>query len=581
MEKLSGRTKDFSQPVEISENIWWVGHYLENDSFQCHSYLIENGENSILIDPGSRLTFKQTLKKIEQIIPFTDIRYFIVHHQDPDITGALDMIDSLNTRDDTVILSHWRAMALLKHLDLKMPLLCVEKMNWKLTAGKRELKFIFTPYLHFPGAFCTFDPSTGSLFSSDIAGGFTEGFSLYAEDESYLESMKLFHEHYMPSREILASAVRKFRELPLKQILPQHGSIITGRLVPFILDHLENLDCGLYMLTQTSTEILKLSKLHRFMNDFMKTLIFHRDFNTTAKQLLDHIKNIIPATDLKFLIFSDDRKWQLLEEETGYRKTSYTPDKKIIEVHSDSSGKSDRKFYTLDNRNFTVALPLKYQESEEIFAFALIGLTEKITIDGETQNILEQITQPLCIAVERELLQQKIDSEKQLFYELSIRDTLTGLYNRTFMNESIPRIFSHHDRGLLKEIALLMIDLDYFKSVNDTYGHNTGDTVLKRTAGTVQNCLRSGDFAVRVGGEEIAVFLIIENRENAEAASERIRKQIKSIDFSDCMGDRKQTASGGLALRIKGESAEDFFARADRALYTAKKNGRDRIESET
>ena len=579
MEKVSDQ-KDFKRAVEISQNIWWVGHYLENDSFQCHSYLIENGSNSVLVDPGSRLTFSHTLRKIEQIIPFSDIRYFIVHHQDPDITGALDIIDRINTREDSVILSHWRAIALLKHLDLKIPLECVEKMNWKLTAGKRKLQFIFTPYLHFPGAFCTFDPETGSLFSSDIAGGFTEGFSLFAENESYLESIKLFHEHYMPSREILASAVKKFKELPVKQILPQHGSIITEKLVPFFLDHLENLDCGLYLLTKTDTEIRKLSKLHRFMNDFMRTLIFHRNFNTTAKQLLEHIKNIIPAIDLKFLIITEEGTWQRLEEETGYRKTSYSPDKKITGIYNNSVKNRNNIFYILDNRNFTIALPLKYQESEEIFALALIGLSESISIDGETEDILEQISQPLCIAVEREIIQQKIDSEKQIFYELSIKDTLTGLYNRTFMNETIPRIFSHHDRGLLKEIALLMLDLDFFKSVNDTFGHNTGDTVLKRAASGILGCLRSGDFAVRVGGEEIAVLLIIEKRKDAETAAERIRARIKSTDFSDCMGERRQTASGGLALRKKGENAEGLFARADRALYLAKKNGRDRIERE-
>ena len=116
-------------------------------------------------------------------------------------------------QEDACILSHWRAIALLKHLDLKMPLKCVEEMGWKIQAGERLLQFIFTPYLHFPGAFCTFDPATGSLFSSDLMGGFTEGFALYAKDRSYLESIRLFHEHYMPSREILASAVKKIESL--------------------------------------------------------------------------------------------------------------------------------------------------------------------------------------------------------------------------------------------------------------------------------------------------------------------------------------------------------------------------------
>ncbi len=240
----------------------------------------------------------------------------------------------MTSRDDALILSHWRAIALLKHLELKMPMKCVEEMGWEMAAGERNLSFIFTPYLHFPGAFCTFDKKTGSLFSSDIAGGFTEGFSLFAEDESYLESVSLFHEHYMPSREILASAITKFQQLPLKRILPQHGSIITGDLVPFILDHLKNLDCGLYLLSKTNTEIRKLSKLQRFMSDFMKTLIFHRNFNTTSGQLLKHIKQIFPADNLKFLIITDEGEWQILEEETRYKRKSITPESTVIEIYN-------------------------------------------------------------------------------------------------------------------------------------------------------------------------------------------------------------------------------------------------------
>ncbi len=169
--------------------------------------------------------------------------------------------------------------------------------------------------------------------------------------------------------------------------------------------------------------------------------------------------------------------------------------KSIIKSQKEHS----RDFYITGSRNSTVVLPLKYEEPSRIFAMALIDLSEKIVIDEETKDILKQITQPLCIAVERELLQQKIDSEKQAFYELSIKDNLTGLYNRTYMNDTLPRLFSHHDRKLLKEIALLMIDLDHFKSVNDTYGHNTGDIVLKRTADVIIKSLRSGDFAVRIG----------------------------------------------------------------------------------
>ena len=70
-------TSNPDRAIQIADRIWWVGHILPDDPFQCHVYLIENGNQSVLIDPGSKLTFKNTLSKIEEVIPFSHIRYFI------------------------------------------------------------------------------------------------------------------------------------------------------------------------------------------------------------------------------------------------------------------------------------------------------------------------------------------------------------------------------------------------------------------------------------------------------------------------------------------------------------------------
>lgn len=139
---------DPERPFRLAEGVWWVGHYLADDPFQCHAYLIENGDQSVLIDPGSKLTFQHVLGKVEDVLPFTRIRYFICHHQDPDITSTLPLIDQLVSRKDAVIISHWRAIALLKHYGLDLPFWCVEQNGWHLNAGGRRLKFILTPYLH-------------------------------------------------------------------------------------------------------------------------------------------------------------------------------------------------------------------------------------------------------------------------------------------------------------------------------------------------------------------------------------------------------------------------------------------------
>ncbi len=164
-----GRDLDSEHAIEIADNIWWVGHYLENDPFQCHVYLLENGDQSVLFDPGSKLTFKHTFQKIQEVTNFSNIRYFVCHHQDPDITGCLEQIDNMVTREDALLVTHWRAEMLLKHYGLDLPFWRIEDHDWKLDLGNgRVLEFVFTPYAHFPGAFCSFDQQTGTIFSSDI-----------------------------------------------------------------------------------------------------------------------------------------------------------------------------------------------------------------------------------------------------------------------------------------------------------------------------------------------------------------------------------------------------------------------------
>ncbi|MDM8539043.1 MBL fold metallo-hydrolase, partial [Desulfobacterales bacterium HSG17] len=310
---------DPDKPIKIADRIWWVGHYLNDDPFQCHIYLIENKKNSVLIDPGSKLTFKYALRKIEQIIPFNYIRYFVCHHQDPDITGSLPLISQLVTRDDAVIVSHWRAIALLKHYGIDIPFLCVEKNNWHLNINDRLLKFIFTPYLHFPGAYCTFDVESGILFSSDLFGGFTDNWTLIAQDESYFESIRPFHEHYMPSREILYNALVKLERYPINLVAPQHGSIIPKHLIKFMFNRLKDLDCGLYLMTQTNTDIIRLSNLNRLLQNFIKTVIIHREFGEVANALSMHANEILPVQNLLFYAMRKDGKIIQFDEESMYR----------------------------------------------------------------------------------------------------------------------------------------------------------------------------------------------------------------------------------------------------------------------
>ncbi|MCC8993401.1 MAG: hypothetical protein LM550_06870 [Candidatus Contendobacter sp.] len=95
------------------------------------------------------------------------------------------MIDQMIGRDGAVLVTHWRTKMLVKHYGLRLPFWLVEEHRWQLPLQDRTVEFVFTPYAHFPGAICTFDPVSRVLFSSDIFGGLTPEFALVARDERY------------------------------------------------------------------------------------------------------------------------------------------------------------------------------------------------------------------------------------------------------------------------------------------------------------------------------------------------------------------------------------------------------------
>ncbi len=161
------------QPMRLAGDVWWVGARLDDDLFQCHAYFIDNGDDSVLLDPGSPLTIGQTLDKVAQIADVDSIRYLVCHHPDPDIAASLPWLSDLLTRHDVEVVTEWRAQALLKHYGHRFDYYRVEEHDWKVPLGAgRDLEFQLTPYLHFPGAMVSYDTGTRTLFSSDLFGGF-------------------------------------------------------------------------------------------------------------------------------------------------------------------------------------------------------------------------------------------------------------------------------------------------------------------------------------------------------------------------------------------------------------------------
>ena len=237
---------DFTKAIEIAPKLHWVGMYLENDPFQCHPYFIENGEASVLVDPGSMLEFEAVVKKVNIISSMKNIKYIILHHQDPDLAAAVPEMEKLIARDDLLVVTHSRMVPLVKHYMITSAYYEIDKHDLKLQDGDLELQFTTTPYCHSPGAFVSYEPKTKTLFSGDIFGGIEESWEFYAQSD-YFDKAKQFHAEYMPSKDIFNYALSKIEQLDLERIAPQHGSIILKQHIKPLIKQMKALECGLYI----------------------------------------------------------------------------------------------------------------------------------------------------------------------------------------------------------------------------------------------------------------------------------------------------------------------------------------------
>ena len=152
-------------------------------------------------------------------------------------------------------------------------------------------------------------------------------------------------------------------------------------------------------------------------------------------------------------------------------------------------------------------------------------------------------------------------------------DALTNVLNRNAYNLKIGELV-HEYKRYKEEWALLVLDIDHFKKFNDTYGHKTGDKVLKSVAATVSNSIRVSDHIFRYGGEEFVVILGRINKETTKNLSEKIRREVERDYLVDGDNELKVTMSIGAAIITPEDTEASLFERADKALYQAKQNGR-------
>jgi len=166
---------------------------------------------------------------------------------------------------------------------------------------------------------------------------------------------------------------------------------------------------------------------------------------------------------------------------------------------------------------------------------------------------------------------------RKLTEHRAVRDELTGLHNRHFLEMNLESVMNRSDR-YDEYVSMVMFDLDFFKRVNDTWGHPAGDAVLRQTARLAEQLVRGSDWLIRFGGEEFLVLMPQTTIEGAVVAAEKLRN---SFGRHNHPGIGIVTASFGASQRKKNESFSAWYARTDAALYEAKQTGRNRVVSAT
>lgn len=226
-----------------SHRVFWLG-IADETAFRCNVYMVCDGGEAILIDPGGKLFFSQVRERVAQILPPEQVSGVILCHADPDVAASLT--DWLDVNPAMRVCASPRTRVLLPHFgrrDFRVHD-TAESPRLDLPSGAC-LQFIDAPYLHSPGAFTTYDSAARFLFSGDIWAALDLDWSLTVTSfAEHIPKMDLFHLDYMGSNLAARGFVKRIEDLAIDAILPQHGSIIQAGDVPAALDYLREIRCG-------------------------------------------------------------------------------------------------------------------------------------------------------------------------------------------------------------------------------------------------------------------------------------------------------------------------------------------------
>lgn len=307
-----------------------------------------------------------------------------------------------------------------------------------------------------------------------------------------------------------------------------------------------------------------------FRYDFLNIMPVSRnvifEINKNAIFILDHKKRVVDANQ-SFKDIFDYQNTDIVGKELHeiYEKFPALPHPSFEEdgeTFDFLMEKSKKQFFKM-----SVYLLKKEKHGTDGTILSISDMTK----EKETEATLLSVNEAMKKQLERvEILQEKLHQE-------AIQDHLTGLYNRRYLNEILSHALPHAEREHTS-VSFILFDIDYFKKLNDKYGHSIGDEVLRAFSKTLQGNIRKGDIPFRFGGEEFLLLISDATKEDAARCADKIRLIVAESFFVSTDKSIRVTISAGIATFPEdGSNMDTLFKVADRRLYLAKEAGRNRI----
>lgn len=515
------------KPLEIAEGIYRLGARIKGMAMNCNTYLVVDGDEGVLIDPGPVTSFGTTRESLAEILDPAKLSLMVVHHDGPDACSAIPRFREAGI--DVPVACHWRTSVQLGFYGQAGETYVVNEQGWEWSfRSGRSLAFLPAPYCHFAGSIMTWDERTNTLFSGDIFGAMTAGPGMYAdEDPSYAEAMKSFHEHFMPSREILKAVTSSILSLDVALVAPQHGRLIR-RDIRQNLDILRSLACGSFMGTASAAT---------------------RDFSESS---IDQVTQILNRVIGRLAgIFSPGEVRETL------RNSPFALRDDAILLESIRIEGDYRDYISLFIEHLVVTKGMRWFTLIEPYLFAL----------------LDEYRIPLPRFVIENPAYRFAKTEEEKEKDAVLYDQKTGLYNGAVFRQFLATLLERRD-GEPSGVAYFSID--NLEEINQLYGRKAGDDALKAMVYILKNNISSYPAwnLFKLDAPYIACIADGARPEAVRKMAEKVRQDANDAEFAAA----KLVVSAGIIYSGQNQSpaewqdAESVERRLLARLFTARKD---------